>query len=209
MDEIAPGIFHWSALHPNIKTDVHSYALAGSGILLDPMLPPDGRLDALARFEPKQIVLTNRHHVRDSAAIAEHFAIPVRVSEPGVADASNHVQVTPFAWGEELAPGVTALEVDAICPDESAIHITGPSAALACADGVIRMGGPGGTGSGGAEGLGFVPDFLIGDDPEPVKQALRERYRELLKLPFDHLLLAHGEPVVGSGHEALAVFAGE
>lgn len=209
MDEIAPGIFHWSALHPNIKTEVHSYALADSGILLDPMLPPEGRLDALAAFEPRQIVLTNRHHTRDAAAIAERFDIPVRVSEPGVADASQHVEVVPFTWGDELAPGVTALEVGAICPDESAIHITGRSAALACADGVIRMGGSGGTGSGGDQGLGFVPDFLIGDDPEPVKQALRARYRELLKLPFDHLLLAHGEPVIGSGHEALAAFAGE
>lgn len=208
MNEIAPGIFHWSALHPNIKTEVHSYALADSGILLDPMLPLDGGLDALAEFDPRQVVLTNRHHTRDSAAIAERFGIPVRVSEPGVADASQHVAVTPFAWGDELAPGVTAHEVGAICPDESAIHITGRSSALACADGVIRMGGSGGTGSGGDQGLGFVPDFLIGDDPESVKAGLRDAYRHLLELQFDHLLLAHGAPVVGDGHAALESFVG-
>lgn len=193
-------------MHPKIGAEVHSYALADSGILLDPMLPPDGGLDALAQFDPRQIVLTNRHHTRDAAAIAEHFNIPVRVSEPGATDASKHVAVTTFAWGEELAPGVTAHEVGAICPDESAIHVTGASNALACADGVIRLGGSSGTGSGGGANLAFVPDFLIGDDPPAIKAALCAAYRRLLDLPFDHLLLAHGEPVVGDGREVLAAF---
>ncbi|MBK5229879.1 MAG: hypothetical protein JJE27_01785 [Thermoleophilia bacterium] len=198
MREIAPDIICWSAFHPGIRETVFSYALVESGILLDPMLPPDGGLEALASVEPKQIVLTNRHHHRDAAAIASHFGIAVRVSKPGVDDASKHVPVTAFEWNEQLAPGVTALEVGAICPDESAIHINGESTALACADGVIRIAGE----------LCFVPDFLLGDDAEQVKAGLRDAYRRLLELAFDHLLLAHGEPVIGRGHEALAAFAG-
>jgi hypothetical protein len=198
MREIAPDIICWSAFHPGIRTDVYSYALIESGILLDPMLPPEGGLDALAALNPRQIVLTNRHHHRDAAAIADRFGVPVRVSSPGVDEASKHVRVTPFDWGEQLAPGVTALEVAAICPDESAIHVSGESTALACADGVIRIAGE----------LCFVPDFLIGDDPEPVKAELRDAYRRLLDLEFEHLLLAHGEPVIGEGHEALAAFVG-
>lgn len=198
MREIVDGIVHWKAYHPHIHSDVHSYLLTGHGIVIDPVLPPDGGVEAIARWcEPTQVVLTNRHHHRDASAVAERFGIPVRVSAPGVEEAAKHVAVQPFAWGEELAPGVRALEVGAICPDESAIHLADGDGALACADGVIRIdGGP----------LTFVPDFLLGDDPETVKSELRAAYRPLLNLKFAHLLLAHGEPVVGDGHEQLARF---
>ena len=46
------------------------------------------------------------------------------------------------------------------------------------------------------------------DDPEDTKQGLRAAYRDLLGLDFDLLLLAHGEPVVGGGREALYEFVG-
>ena len=45
------------------------------------------------------------------------------------------------------------------------------------------------------------------DDPEETKAGLRKAYRRLLDLDFDHLLLAHGDPVVTSGKEALRAFA--
>ena len=78
-------------------------------------------------------------------------------------------------------------EVGAICPDECALHIAAGPGALACADGVVRWreGDP----------LGFVPDGLIGDDPEAVKAGLRAAYARIAdELEFDALLLAHGGP---------------
>ena len=45
------------------------------------------------------------------------------------------------------------------------------------------------------------------DDPEETKTGLREAYRRVAKLEFRHLLLAHGEPVLETGREALADFA--
>ena len=70
--------------------------------------------------------------------------------------------------------------------------------ALAIADGAVRWeeGGP----------LGFVPDSLM-DEPERTKRGLREAYRRLAALDFDHLLLAHGEPFLGDGREVLRAFA--
>ena len=94
--------------------------------------------------------------------------------------------------------GVIAYEVDAICPDETALYIPAHRA-LACADGVVRWPG--------RDGLSFVPDEYM-DDPEETKAALRDAYRSLLGLDFDLLLLAHGDPVVTSGKEALRTFAG-
>ena len=46
--------------------------------------------------------------------------------------------------------------------------------------------------------LAFVPDHLM-DDPERTKAGLREAYRRLAELEFEHLLLAHGAPFVGAG----------
>jgi glyoxylase-like metal-dependent hydrolase (beta-lactamase superfamily II) len=104
--------------------------------------------------------------------------------------------VAPFDFGDELPGGIVVHEVDAICPDETALYI--PShRALACADGVVRW-RPG-------DQLGFVPDELM-DDPEHTKQGLCDAYRRLLELDFDLLLLAHGDPVVGGGKEALTAF---
>jgi hypothetical protein len=44
------------------------------------------------------------------------------------------------------------------------------------------------------------------DEPEQTKAGLRDAYRRLLELDFEHLLLAHGEPVIGNGKKALAAF---
>ena len=54
--------------------------------------------------------------------------------------------------------------------------------------------------------LAFVPDFLMGDDPEGVKAGLTTAFERLLELDFDHVLLAHGEPLVGDGSERLRAF---
>jgi hypothetical protein len=43
------------------------------------------------------------------------------------------------------------------------------------------------------------------DNPEQTRAGLKAAYRRLLdELEFEHLLLAHGEPVIGSGREELA-----
>ena len=55
--------------------------------------------------------------------------------------------------------------------------------------------------------VGFVPDSLLGDDPEAVKDGLRTAVARLVEQErFSHLLFAHGEPVVGEGRAALERF---
>ena len=45
------------------------------------------------------------------------------------------------------------------------------------------------------------------DEPEKTRQRLLDAYRGLLERDFDHLLFAHGEPLIGGGHAALKEFA--
>jgi hypothetical protein len=198
MQEILPGLYHWTAFHEGIRQQVSSYYVEASGTLIDAM-EPDAGLDWFAgRRAPERVVLTNRHHYRHADRFAAAFGTVVRCSEPGMHEFEGTARdVRPFAFGEHLARGIVALEVGAICPDEAALHIDVEDGALAFADGVVRA-------EGGA--LAFVPDFLLGDDPEAVKAGLREAFGRLLSLDFDHLLLAHGEPVVGGGKAALRRF---
>ena len=197
MEQIVPGIWHWTALHPNIKISVHSYYLEEEGILLDPITPDDGVDWFTDHGPPSDVLLTNRHHYRSTGEFVERFGVAVRCARPGLHEFARGEPVEPFDFGDELRGGIVALEVGAICPDETAFHIPGHGA-LALADGAVRRepGGP----------LVFVPDHFM-DEPEATRQGLRTAYRGLADLDFRHLLLAHGEPFVETGREALAEFA--
>jgi hypothetical protein len=199
--ELLPGVHHWSAIHPRIRLPVDSYYIEPAGIVLDPMVPREGLEWFERREAPSQVVLTNRHHLRHGERFAEAFDCPIRCADAGLHEFESGPKVEGFAFGEELAPGITAYELGAICPDDTAIQIrTADGGALAFADGLTRPRGG---------GLTFVPGFLMGDDPSAVRAELRESLRRLLDLDldFDSLLFAHGEPLIGGGADALREFS--
>lgn len=198
MEEVAPGIWHWSAPHPRIRIVVHSYYLPAERVVVDPIAPPGGYDFFAEHGPPTDVLLTNRHHFRASGEFVERFGASVRCSSEGLHEFTHGEPVAPFEVGDELRGGILVHGVGAICPDEVALQV--PSrAALAIADGAVRW-EPGGE-------LAFVPDQFM-DEPEKTKEGLRAAYRRLAaELEFEHLLLAHGEPFVGNGREALAAFA--
>ena len=190
MNELLPGILHWTATHPKIKMEVSSYFVTGSGTLIDPLRPPD------AELEPERVVLTTRHHLRDS----ESFGVPILCHESGLHEFEGGPDVQGFAWGDQLAPDVRAVEVDAISPDDTGLLIDAGDGVLAIGDAVMHYTGE----------VQLVPDrYLVdeGDDPEPVKVAIREAIRGLLDEPFDAVLFAHGAPIASGGKDALRRFA--
>ncbi len=200
MEEIAPHIIHWTALHPEIEQEVHSYAVTGLGptLLFDPMVPPDG-LDWFRRLaKPEHLYLTNRLHYRGSGRFVEAFGAKIWCHSAGLHEFEPAQGVRGFEHGDELPGGIQALKVNALCPEETALLIPVGAGALAMGDAVIREN----------HHLEFVPDFLMGDDPKAVKQGLKSAFRKLLKRSFEHLLLAHGSPFVNGGKEALRQFTG-
>ena len=194
MDEILPGVFHWTAYHEGIRAEVHSHLVARSGTLIDPMVPAEG-LEWFERRAPERIVLTNRHHYRHSDRYVEAFSVPVLCNEAGLHEFEGGPDVKGFRVGDELAPGIVAREVGAICPDDTALHVQEGAGLLGFADGLIHYGS-----------LGFVPDDYMGDDPGEVKRGLRASLSRLLELDFDGLLFAHGPPITSGGKEALRKF---
>ncbi len=209
--EIRPGLLHWTVAHPKIRVEVSSYWIAHARILLDPLLP-DGGLDWLREIgPPEHVILTNRHHWRHTSEIVGAFGCPVWCNELGLHEIEGEPgseRVRGFRAGDGLPGGIESHDVGALCPDETALRFDLPTGGgcLAVADGVVRLGEGGGDGP-----LDFVPDFLIADDPEQVrnvKRGLRDAYRRLCALDWDTLLLAHGLPIVQGGREALRAFAG-
>jgi hypothetical protein len=195
--EILPGVLHWTTLHEGIDAPVSSYAVVPAAVVIDPRVP-DGGFAALAGWPaPRQVALTSAHHARHAELFAEEYGIPVRASRAAAERLGAALAVDVFGDGDEVAPGVRAIEIGVLSPDETALHIGEAEGAIAFADGVHRYGGD----------LSFFRDSLLGDDPEAVKAGLRDAFRGLLDRDFDHLLLAHGDPVIGGGKAALRAFA--
>ena len=195
MNEILPGVFHWTARHPGIGSDVSSYFVTESGTLLDPMVPPAGIGWFSDDHTPQAIALTNRHHNRDCDKFCAAFEIaPVLVPESGLHEfEGGDLEVRGYVPGEEIVPGIVVHEVDALSPDEMALEIRS-AGALAMADSLVHR-----------ERVRFVSDQLM-DNPEQTKRDLVASLARLLDVDFDTLLFAHGEPIVGTGKQALRDF---
>ncbi|HEX5980694.1 MAG TPA: hypothetical protein VFY52_06355 [Thermoleophilaceae bacterium] len=191
MHEIAPGIRHWTAPHPNLGIPVSSYWLPELRVLLDPLAVPE-EVDGI-----DEIVLSNRHHQRDMRAAHERFGAPVRVPRVGLHEFDDEDPVDPYDFEEPLAGGaITPYRVSELWPDDCALHIR-PVNALAIADAVIHYG----------EDLDFVPDQYM-DDPEAEKRSIRAGLARLAEeLEFEHLLVAHGTPIPSEGRTRLREFA--
>jgi hypothetical protein len=196
MDELIDGVFHWKARHPKIKVEVGCHFVAGSGTLIDPLLPAEG-IEWFDDRSVRQVVLSNRHHLRHSQDFAERFDCPIRCHESGLREFEGGPRVEGFSFGERLSQDIMAVEMDAICPDDTVLRIEAGGGALLFADSLIHYGD-----------VGFVPDHLIGDQPERVKGEIRERCAILAEEEeFEHLLFAHGDPLLSGGREALRAVA--
>ncbi len=203
MNELLPGVWHWTVFYDAIGMNVHSYWIEPAGIVLDPMVPDDVGLEWFDErdIQPQQVVLTIGLHWRHSEQFASRWGIPIRVPRPALERyEGTDRDAEPFEWNDEIAPGVTAIEIDAIAPDECALHIDQGDGVVAIADGLIRASGGG--------PLTFVPDGLMGDDAETVKAGLRDALGGLLERDWDTMLLAHGDPIVGGARQELKDFLG-
>ena len=193
MRELVPGLWHWTTRHPNIGQEVSSYYLAGTAALLDPMVPAEGIVAFDGLPSPRHVVLSCRHHDRDHAQFVEKFGADFHVNEHGVHEYPGE-DIEPYAVGDQVVPGIAAVANGPIAPDDTVLRLDVEGGALAFADSVINAGG----------GAGFVPDGLLGEDPAQVRADITAAVSELLDTQeFEHVLFAHGAPIIGGGREAL------
>ena len=200
MKELLPGIFHWRVTHPDIHIDVDSYYVSalGPAFCIDPLEPKEGLDWFRNRQIPENLYLTNRLHDRHSGRFLEAFGVTVWCHEAGLHEfADGTLAVSAFGFGEEMPGGVRVLEVGVLCPEETALLLPTAGGVLSIGDAIIHEDGQ----------LGFVPDTLIGDDPHRIKGGLKTALLRICeKETFDHLLFAHGTPIIGKGKDALRNF---
>ena len=197
MQELRPGLWTWTAAHPDWKEDeggpegwgpeVRSYAYDSGGCLalIDPLEPPS-LVEGLVESQDVAVLLTMYMHKRSAAQCVERFGASVYAP-------NERLERIPFAAhgydvGDELPGGVVAQAGG--YPFEMVLWIPAHGAIVA-ADVLI----------GGESGLRVHPDAWLA--PGHTHEGVREALRPLLELPIELILLTHGDPVLEDGREAL------
>jgi hypothetical protein len=196
VDEIRPGLWHWTAPHPDWKPsdggpegweqEVSAYAYVADDalVLIDPLtVPPD--LDDLRGARPTAVLLTCEWHQRSTPELARAGAA---IFAPAFQIDRVEAQATPYDEAAALPGGVEVQGVGT--PEEAALWIP-EHRALAVGDVLL----------GRAGGVRLQPDSWLGSGVSP--QAFRAGLRPLLGLPVEVLLLTHGGPVT-EGRAAIA-----
>ena len=187
MRDVAPGLWLWRQPHPEWREGndwepaVASFAVEsrGVGVVLDPLAPPPGARDVWARLEalrPQAVVVLKPDHVRDVDLFVRWYG--ARAYGP-LLFWRDHVPPPlhePVRPGDELPGGLRAhhdgrgqMETPLYLPEQRALVFAD---ALTAPGGVLRVWGTPWHEERTVPGL-----------------------RALLELPFEHVLVAHGEPV--------------
>jgi hypothetical protein len=207
VEEIARGIWRWTARHPEWQPDVEwarevasfAFAVGETLVLVDPLVPDEvwPRLDALAeRRAAVATLITIPYHVRSSEEVLARYG--ARASVWGHAAVARRMRdgsaLRPLEPGAALPGGAEAFAIGSPRREEQPLWF--PShRALAFGDAVV-----------GVEGALRVWMWEVVDTPKR-KAWYRGRFvpslEPLLDLDVEHVLVTHGPPIVGGGREAL------
>jgi len=190
VQEVAPGLWHWQAPHPEWDDSVwpqvvSSYAIDdGERLLLfDPIAPPD---EIVARGEGRElvVVLTSPWHERDTRALVERRDPPVFAPEPEPGSPDLEWLLSGEAGDPHLYSSEGGLPdgVDAAFPgrEPNDVVLWVPSRrAVVAGDTLVDLG----------DGLTIHEPWLSTPREHVVHQLL-----PLLELPVEHVLATHGGP---------------
>jgi glyoxylase-like metal-dependent hydrolase (beta-lactamase superfamily II) len=209
MRELAPGLWHWQAPHPEWREtepwdpNVSSYAIDdGERLLLfDPLGVPD-EIEARASGRETAIVLTAPWHERESQHLVERLGVPVFTPSPDTAEDLLRVYnfTAPEGWispdvrwlldgeageahwysaGDRLPVGVQAFPGQK--RNDMVLWIESHRAVVA-GDTLADLG----------EGPRINPRWL---SASVTLEQVVDGLRPLLALPVEHLLATHGGPL--------------
>ena len=210
VSELAPGLWRWTALHPDWtpeegedgegwEQEVGCVYLETPGhvLLFDPLIPgePESRATFLSNLDddvrrkgkPVAILITIFFHERSSAELARRYdaSIWARV---GAADRIEAPVSNQFVPGDTLPGGVIGLDGQRAfetiywLPEQRAL-VPGDSL-LGDRDGGVRV----------------TPESWLSNT---TSRDFKRSLRGLLDLPVEMVLLSHGEPVLDDGHAVL------
>jgi hypothetical protein len=185
--DVAPGLWLWRQPHPDWRegsdweSDVSSVAVQSRGVtlVLDPLAPPPGAREVWDRLEaarPEVVVILKPDHVRDVDLFVRWYG--ARAYGPFLFWPGDvpRTELEPVYPGDELPGGLQALD-DGRGRMETPLYLP-EQRTLVFAD---AMTAPGGT----------LRVWASQWHEERTLPALRA----MLELPFERVVVAHGEPV--------------
>jgi hypothetical protein len=184
--EVAPGLWIWRLEHPDWSPDsdwkphvTSTYVESGGEVvLIDPLAPPGGdevwaRLDSKA---PTLVVVLKPDHIRDVDLFVHRYGARAFGPELFWRDDIPETELEPVYPDAELPGGLRAL-YDGRGRNETPLYLP-EQRALVFADALTERNG----------------ELRVWGTPWHVKRAL-PALRELVELPFEHVIVSHGEPV--------------
>jgi hypothetical protein len=185
--DVAAGLWVWRTPHPAWDPDVDWEPLVtstcvesgGEVALLDPLAPPNDAIDVWERLDarpPTLVVVLKPDHVRDVDLFVRRFG--ARPFGPYLfwRDDVPEIELEPIEPGAELPGGLVAL-YDGRGKNETPLWLP-EQRALVFADALTAPGGK----------------LRVWATPLHEERAL-PALRALLELPFEHVIVSHGEPV--------------
>lgn len=185
--DVAPGLWLWRQPHwewregDDWEPDVSSFCVESRGevVLLDPLAPPPSARDVYDRLEarrPTTAVVLKPDHVRDVELFMHWYRIPGYGPWLFWKNDVPRVDLEQVRWGDELPGGLIAL-FDGRGNMETPVYLP-EQRAIVFADGMTAPGGP----------------LRVWWTPVLESHTL-PALRAMLDLPFEHILVSHGEPV--------------
>jgi hypothetical protein len=185
--DVAPGLWLWRQPHPDWEEgndwtpEVSSVAVESRGarVLLDPLAPPPGAREAWERIEahrPDTLVVLKPDHVRDVDLFVRWYGARAFGPQLFWRDDVPHTELEPVQPGDELPGGLRAV-FDGRSAAETPLYLP-EQRALVFADALCGLGGA----------------LRVWTTPWHEERTL-PHLRSLLELPFEHVLVSHGDPV--------------
>ncbi|HYX89815.1 MAG TPA: MBL fold metallo-hydrolase [Gaiellaceae bacterium] len=185
--DVAPGLWIWRLEHPDWRQELEwpphvtstCVETGGEVALLDPLAPPDDAAEVWERLDarpPTLVVVLKPDHVRDVDVFVRRYR--ARAYGPALFWRTNipKTELEPIEPGDELPGGLVVL-YDGRGRNETPLWLP-EQRALVFADALTAPEG----------------ELRVWATPWHEERAL-PALRKLLELPFEHVILSHGEPV--------------
>ena len=185
--DVAPGVWIWRLEHPDWSPEVGweppvtSTVVESGGevAVLDPLAPPEDATEIWARLDakpPTMVVVLKPDHVRDVDVFVRRYGARAYGPELFWRHDIPEAELEPIYPDTELPGGLRVL-YDGRGRNETPLWLP-EQRALVFADALTERDG----------------ELRVWATPWHDKRAL-PALRELLELPFEHVIVSHGEPV--------------
>jgi glyoxylase-like metal-dependent hydrolase (beta-lactamase superfamily II) len=186
--DVAPGLWLWRQAHPEWEAggdwepEVSSFAVESGGtrLLLDPLAPPPSAREAWERIEahaPGVVAVLKPDHMRDVDLFVRWYGAKAYGPRLFQLDGIPRTDLEAIEPGDELPGGLVALD-DGRGKAETPVWLP-QQRALVFADGLTAPEG----------------ELLVWGTRHRYESHVLPALRALLELPFELVLVSHGEPV--------------